>query len=71
MWGGGLKGGQVYGKTDKEGAIVAENPVNTGDFLATVCEVLGIDHNKENMAATGRPIRIVDKGNKPFTKSIV
>jgi hypothetical protein len=71
MWGGGLKGGQVYGKTDKEGATVAENSVNTGDFLATVCEVLGIDHTKENMAGNGRPIRLVDKGNKPFTKSIV
>ena len=71
MFGGGVKGGQVVGKTDKEGATVVERPVGTTDFLATVCEVLGIDHTKENEAASGRPIRIVDKGNKPFTKEIL
>ena len=71
MFGGGLKGGRVVGKTDKEGATVAERPVKTGDFLATVCEVIGIDHTKENEAVSGRPIRIVDKGNVPFTKEII
>ncbi len=71
MFGGGLMGGRVVGKTDKEGATVAERPVKTGDFLATVCEVLGIDHTKDNEAVSGRPIKIVDKGNNPFTKEIV
>ncbi len=71
MFGGGIKGGRVIGKTDKEGATVEERPVKTGDFLATVCDVLGVDHTKENMAASGRPIRIVDKGSNPFTKEIV
>jgi len=71
MFGGGVQGGRVVGKTDKEGATVAERPVGTTDFLATVCEVLGIDHTKENEAASGRPIRVVDKGNKPFTKEIL
>jgi uncharacterized protein (DUF1501 family) len=70
MWGGGLKGGTVVGKTDKEGATVAERPVKTTDFLATVCEVLNIDHNKQNEAASGRPIRIVDKPT-PFTKDVI
>jgi len=71
MFGGGLKGGQVVGKTDKEGATVVERPVKTGDFLATVCEILGVDHTKENMAGNGRPIRIVDKGSEPFTKDVL
>ena len=71
MFGGGLKGGQVIGRTDKEGATVEDRPVKTGDFLATVCEVLGVDHTKENMAPNGRPIRLVDKGNKPFTADVV
>jgi hypothetical protein len=71
IFGGGIKGGQVIGKTDKEGATVEERPVKTGDFLATVCEVLGVDHTKENDAPNGRPIRLVDKGNNPFTKEIV
>jgi uncharacterized protein (DUF1501 family) len=70
MYGGGLKGGQVIGKTDKEGATVEDQKVGTQDFLGTVCEVLGIDHTKENETAGGRPIRLVDKP-KPFTKLIV
>src|SRR4029079_678866 len=48
MVGGGIKGGQVIGKTDKEGAVVEERPVPTVDFLSTVCRVLGIDYNKQN-----------------------
>jgi len=71
MFGGGLKGGQAYGSTDKEGAIVADKAVKTGDFLATVYEVLGVDHTKDNDAPGGRPIKIVDKGNVPFTKAIM
>lgn len=70
MFGGGLKGGQVVGKTDKEGAEVVERKTSAQDFLSTVCELLGIDHAKERETATGRPIKIVDKPN-PFTKLVV
>lgn len=69
LWGGGIKGGRVVGKTDSEGATVVEGKVNAMDFLATICEVIGIDHTKQNEAANGRPIRIVDKP-VPFTKAI-
>ena len=70
MWGGGIKGGPVIGKTDKEGASVIERPITAQDFLATVCELLGIDYTKKNETANGRPIRIVEKA-KPFTGMIV
>ncbi len=70
MWGGGLAGGRVIGKTDKEGAVVEERKTTAPDFLATACEMLGIDHQKQNETPTGRPIRIVDKPN-PFTKDVV
>jgi hypothetical protein len=37
------------------------------DFLATVCRVLGIDCTKENHPpGVNRPIRIVDKDEKPI-----
>ena len=36
------------GKTDAEGATVVERPVTALDFMATVCQVLGIDYNKQN-----------------------
>ena len=64
--GGGIKGGQVIGKTDKEGATVIERPISTLDFLSTICKILGIDYTKRNTATGGRPIRIVDKGATPI-----
>ncbi len=64
--GGGIKGGQVIGKTDKEGATVIERRTSAIDFLATVCGILGINYNKQHTAPNGRPIRIVDKGAKPI-----
>jgi uncharacterized protein (DUF1501 family) len=64
--GGGIKGGQVIGRTDREGAVVEERPISVLDFMATVCGVLGIDYNKQNNSPIGRPIRIVDKGAKPI-----
>jgi hypothetical protein len=70
LWGGGIRGGATVGKTDKEGAVVVERPVTAQDFLATICELLGIDHTRQNETPNGRPIRIVEKPN-PFTSLIV
>jgi uncharacterized protein (DUF1501 family) len=68
MVGGGIRGGQVIGRTDAEAATVVERPVSTFDFMATVCQALGIDHNKQNVAPNGRPIRIVDRPANPITQ---
>jgi Protein of unknown function (DUF1501) len=65
MFGGGVKGGTVFGRTDKEGATVEDGKTDAKDFLATVCELMGIDYTKENETPTKRPIRIVDKPGKP------
>ena len=66
--GGGIRGGQVIGRTDAEAATVVERPVSILDFMATVCRILGIDHGKQNQAPNGRPIRIVDRGANPITQ---
>jgi hypothetical protein len=66
MAGGGIKGGMVHGKTDKDGATVVEGKTSALDFLATVCATLGINHNKQNNTPNGRPIRVVDKGATPI-----
>jgi hypothetical protein len=68
MIGGGIRGGQVIGKTDADAGTVTERPVNTLDFMATVCRILGIDHDKQNQANNGRPIRIVDRGANPISQ---
>jgi hypothetical protein len=64
--GGGIKGGQAYGKTSADGMEIKENPVSVADFMATICKALGIDPEKQNNSNVGRPIRIADKGGKPI-----
>ena len=60
LFGGGVKGGRIIGKTDAEGAGVVERPITATDFMATICTALGIDYNKQNDSGIGRPIRIVE-----------
>jgi uncharacterized protein (DUF1501 family) len=66
--GGGIKGGQVIGKTDRNGAEVVERLIGAKDFMASVCQVLGIDYTKKIETAGGRPVRIVDTDEKPITE---
>jgi len=59
--GAGINPGQVVGRTSPDGTKVEERPITAPDFLATICKALGIDHTKQNVSESGRPIRIVDK----------
>ncbi len=68
--GGGIKGGQAYGRTSPDGTTIEDKPTTVPDFLATVCKALGIDPEKQNPSHGGRPIRIVEKSGKPI-KEIV
>ncbi|MGI8978755.1 MAG: DUF1501 domain-containing protein [Pirellulaceae bacterium] len=59
--GGGIRGGQVVGRTDRDAAEVVERPISVTDFLATICTILKIDHTRQNRApGVERPIPIVD-----------
>jgi uncharacterized protein (DUF1501 family) len=64
--GGGIKGGQAVGKTSADGTTVEDRKVSVPDFLATVCQALGVDPMKQNVSNVGRPIRIVDKAAVPI-----
>jgi uncharacterized protein (DUF1501 family) len=64
--GGGIKGGQVVGKTSKDGTTVEERPVRVEDFLATVALALGIDIARQNNSNVGRPIRVVEPTARPI-----
>jgi hypothetical protein len=71
LTGGGIKGGQVVGKTDRDGAAVTDRPISVPDFLATICTILGIDYKKKNHPpGVDRPIPIVDtsKGVKVLSE---
>jgi hypothetical protein len=66
--GGGIKGGQAIGRTAKDGGSVEDRPATVPDFLATLCNSLGIDPATPNLSNTGRPIGIVDAGAKPISE---
>jgi hypothetical protein len=66
LCGGGIRGGQVIGKSSPDGMTVADRPVAVSDFLATACLAIGIDPMTQNNSNVGRPIRIADPAAKPL-----
>ncbi|MFO0881391.1 MAG: DUF1501 domain-containing protein [Gemmataceae bacterium] len=66
--GGGIKGGQMYGKTSPSGDAVIDKPVSVPNFVATICKAVGVDPTRQNMSNVGRPIRIADAGSKPIAE---
>lgn len=60
--GGGVVGGRVYGKSDKDAALPVDSPVTPEDLAATIYRALGIDHETRVLNAESRPTAIVDGG---------
>lgn len=58
--GGGVRGGTIFGASDKNAAWVKESPVTPGDYLATVCKACGLDPAREIHDLSGRPFKICD-----------
>jgi len=67
MAGGGIKGGQVYGKTDDYSYNIVENPVSVHDLHATMLHLLGIDHERLTFQYQGRDFRLTDVFGKIVT----
>ncbi len=60
--GGGIPGGRVYGKSDKDAAYPVDAAVSPEDLAATIYHALGIDHELRVPNAENRPMPIVDGG---------
>lgn len=69
--GGGIRGGQVIGRTSDDGMTIEDRPVSVGDFMATICKGLDLDPMKQNMSNVGRPIRLADPEGKPVEEVLV
>ena len=54
--GAGTRGGQVIGKTDKEGGYVLDQPHTPEDYASTIYEKLGIDRSKPIYMPSNRPV---------------
>jgi hypothetical protein len=64
--GGGVRGGSVYGSSDRIGAYPATDPVTPGDLAATIFWRFGIEADTEVRDQTGRPFRLAE--GQPLTR---
>jgi hypothetical protein len=73
MWlaGGGIKGGQVIGKTDDLGFNVVEDKVHVHDLQATILHNLGFDHTRLTYKHMGREFRLTDVAGQVVRKMLV
>ena len=60
--GGGIRGGQVYGASDRNGAYPQHLPVHPYNLISTLYHALGIDRATEYRDALDRPRRLVEHG---------
>jgi len=58
--GGGIKGGQVIGKTDDLCMNIVEDKVHIHDLQATMLHCLGLDHTRLTFHHMGRDFRLTD-----------
>ena len=60
--GGGVRGGQVIGRSDEHASDVAERPVSPKDVLATMYHLLGVSPETMLRDRFGRPLPLVADG---------
>ena len=68
--GGGIRGGQVIGRTSDDGMTVEDRPGRGPRLSGHRLRGLGIDPQKQNVSNVGRPIRIVDP-KPPIKEALV
>jgi uncharacterized protein (DUF1501 family) len=69
MAGGGVRGGQVVGRTNALAEFVTDNPVRPQDLAATIYHALGVPPHTWYKAQDGRPIELVPEG-KPVRQLV-
>lgn len=62
MAGGGIRGGQVIGSSDRVGESPLEDPVTPTDLAFSIYSLLGINPHQELRTSEGRPIAINQGG---------
>jgi uncharacterized protein (DUF1501 family) len=66
--GGGVKGGQIIGRTDEFGLRAVENRVHVHDLHATILRALGLDHTRLTYKYNGRDERLTDVAGNVIDK---
>ena len=66
LWaGGGLRTGQVIGRTSEKG-VITDRPITVSDYMTTLCMALGIDTHVELDGPGNRPMPIVEPKANPI-----
>jgi len=60
MAGGGVRGGNVVGRTDEIGWNIEEDPVHISDMHATMLHLLGLDYLKLTYKFKGCDFRLTE-----------
>jgi len=60
--GAGVRGGQIIGATDRQGAFVADKPHSPDDYAATIYDKLGINREKPLYTQEQRPMFLAHTG---------
>lgn len=60
--GAGIRGGTVYGQSDRNAGYPVDHPVSPEDLAATIFEALGIDPHGCINDRQGRPVSLVEGG---------
>jgi uncharacterized protein (DUF1501 family) len=68
--GGGIKGGQVIGRTDELALNITEDKVHVHDLQATILHCLGLDHTKLTYRHMGRDFRLTDVSGNVVKKML-
>jgi hypothetical protein len=68
--GGGIKGGQVIGKTDDLCMNVVEDKVHVHDLQATLLHCLGLEHTRLTYHHMGRDFRLTDVAGNVVQKML-
>jgi uncharacterized protein (DUF1501 family) len=63
--GGGVRGGQIYGQSDKNAAYVKDKPVTPEDFQATILHAFGLSPDTFITDMLNRPLKITE--GRPIT----
>jgi Protein of unknown function (DUF1501) len=69
--GGGIKGGQVVGKTDDLCMNVVEDKIHVHDLQATLLHCLGLEHTRLTYRHMGRDFRLTDVAGNVVPKLLV
>jgi hypothetical protein len=70
MAGGGIKKGQVVGRTDEIGLRAVERPAHVHDIHATILWCLGLDHVKVTYLHNGRSERPTIVSGEPIREML-